>query len=108
MEYGYALKRLAIRAFPRIKHDAREDIIVDQFLQGLVDMDMQRHVSLAHPSSLDQAVSLATEYEVITHSLKTPQFHKLKQVAAVKESGETNNAKTLQMLVGAINKQTRK
>ena len=107
MEYGYALKRLAIRAFPRIKHDAREDIIVDQFLQGLVDMDMRRHVSLAHPSSLDQAVSLATEYEVITQSLKTPQFHKPKQVAAVKESGETNNAKTLQTLVGAINKQTR-
>ena len=61
---------------------------------------------MAHPSRLDQAVSLATEYEVITQSLKTPQFHKPKQVAAVKESGETNNAKTLQTLVGAINKQT--
>ena len=51
MEYGYALKRLAIREFPQIKHNAREDIIVDQFLQGLVDMDMRRQVSLAHPSS---------------------------------------------------------
>ena len=104
MEYGYALKRLAIRGFPRIKHDAHEDIIVDQLLQGLVDMDMRRHVSLAHPSSLDQAVSLATEYEVITQLLKTPQFHKPKQVAAVKESGETNTTKTLQTLIGAINK----
>ena len=104
MEYGYGLKRLAIRAFPQIKHDAHEDIIVDQFLQGLVDMDMRQHVSLAHPSSLDQAVSLATDFEVITQSLKSPQFHKLKQVAAVKESEETDNAKTFQVLVGAITK----
>ena len=34
MEYGYALKRLAIRDFPKITHEAREDLIVDQFLQG--------------------------------------------------------------------------
>ena len=89
MEYGYMLKRIIIRLLARIKHDAHEDIIVDQFLQGLVDMDMPQHVSLAHPSRLDQAISLATEYEVIMQSHKILQFLKPKQLAAVKESGET-------------------
>ena len=29
MEYGYALRRLAIRAFPQIKNEAWEELIVD-------------------------------------------------------------------------------
>ena len=34
MEYGCALRRLAIRAFPKIRYEARDYLIVDQFLQG--------------------------------------------------------------------------
>ena len=96
-------------ALPRIKHDVREDIIVDQFLQGLVDMDMRRQVSLAHPSSLDQAVRQLSYgiwgYHTVASNSAVSQTE---QVAAVKESGETDSAKTLQALVGAKNKQTRK
>ena len=84
-EYGYALRRLAIRAFPQIRHDAQEELIVDQFLQGLVDLDMRHHVSLTHPTKLDQAVSRATEYETVTQSMKDPHMHKSKQIAAVEE-----------------------
>ena len=43
-------------------HEAREDLIVDQFLQGLADTETRRHISLVHPSGVDQAVRLATEY----------------------------------------------
>ena len=85
-EYGYALKRLAIRAFPQIKHEAREELIVDQFLQGLIDLEMRRYVSLTHPTSVDQAVSRATEYETVTQSMKGPHMHKPKQIAAVQEA----------------------
>ena len=85
MEYGYALRRLAIRAFPQIKHEAREELIVDQFLQGLIDLEMRRHVSLTHPTSVDQAVSRATEYETVTQSMKGPPMHKPKQIASVQE-----------------------
>ena len=35
LEFGDALRRLAIRAFPRIAHEAREDMVIDQFLLGL-------------------------------------------------------------------------
>ena len=60
MEYGCTLRRLAIRAFPKIRYEAREDLIVDQFLQSLADTEMRRHVSLAHPSGVEQAISMAT------------------------------------------------
>ena len=66
IEYGYATRRLAIRAFPKIKYDAHEDLIRDQFLQGLTDVEMRWHITLANPSGVDQAVSLATEYYTLT------------------------------------------
>ena len=98
MYYGYALKRLAIRAFPKITHEAREDLIVDQFLQGLADAEMRRHISLTHPSGVDQAVGLATEYETVSQSIRTPQTHKPKQVAAVKGTKESDTSLVLQKL----------
>ena len=99
IEYGYAIRRLAIRAFPKIKHDAREYLIMDQFLQGLTDVEMRRHITLAHPSGVDQAVSLATEYETLTQSMRAPQTHKPKQVAAVQEASTSNAEKLLQTMV---------
>ena len=66
MECGYALKRLAIQAFLNITHEAREDLTVDQFLKGLADAEMRRHISLTHPSGVDQAVGLVTEYETVS------------------------------------------
>ena len=98
MKYGYALKRLAIWAFLKITHEAREDLIVEQFLQGLADAEMMRHISLTHPSGVDQAVGLATEYETVSQSILTPQTHKLKQVAAVKGTKESDTGLVLQKL----------
>ena len=99
IQYGYAIRRLAVRAFPKIKHDACEDLIMDQFLQELTDVEMRRHITLAHPSGLDQAVSLATEYETLTQSMRAPQTHKPKQVAAVQEASNSNAEKLLQTMV---------
>ena len=98
MEYGYALKRLAIRAFLKITHEAREDLIVDQFLQGLADAEMRRHISLTHPSGVDQAVGLATEYETVSQSIRTPQTHEPQQVAAVKGTKESDTGLVLQKM----------
>ena len=71
IELGYALQRLAIRAFPNIAHEAREEMVLDQFLTGLY-AEMQKHVSLAHPAGVDQAITLATEYENICETVKVP------------------------------------
>ena len=58
-EYGYALNRLAYRDMYAV---AREIIIVEQFVIGLGNVDLQRYVQFGHPQTINQAVSLAGEY----------------------------------------------
>ena len=92
LEFGYSLGRLAIRAFPKLDHEARDDLVIDKFLLGLSDAKMQRHVSLVHPGCVDKAITLATEYETIAQSIKSPVPQKPKQVAAVASSSESSGS----------------
>lgn len=62
-DYGYALNRLANRAFPNIPMFSREDLIIDQYISGLGDLEIKKYVQFAHPSTLDKAISLAVEFE---------------------------------------------
>ena len=68
IELGYMLRRLAIRAFPSLSHDAHEAMVLEQVLIGLQDADMRKNVQLAHPKGLDGGVMLATEFENICGS----------------------------------------
>ena len=61
-EYGFALNRLAAKAYCDIPPDSREVVMIEQFISGLGALDLQRHVQFGHPSTLDQAVSLAGEF----------------------------------------------
>ena len=65
LELGYMLRRLAIRAFPGLSHDAHETMVLEQFLMGLQNADMRKHMRLAHPKGMDGVVMLATEFENI-------------------------------------------
>ena len=58
-------KAVQIQAFPKIKHDACENLM-DDFLQEVADVEMRRHITVAYLSGVDQAVSLTTEYETLT------------------------------------------
>ena len=89
IEFGHNPRRLTITAFPRINHVSREELVVDQFLVGLSEVDMRRHVSLSHPAKVDQAITLATEFETVTQSFKSSLAAKPKQVAAVSDAGAT-------------------
>ena len=62
MQFGYAL-RLASKAFPGISLNAQEQWILDQFISGLGNAEIRKHVQFAHPKFLHEAISLATEYE---------------------------------------------
>ena len=62
-EFGFALGRIANRAYPEMSHKDREVLVIDQFVEGLPSRDIKRHVKFGHPISLNQALSLATEFE---------------------------------------------
>ena len=49
-EYGFALNRIASDAYPRMPPEARETIVIDQFVSGLPSKDLRRHVQFHHPS----------------------------------------------------------
>ena len=63
MDYGSDVMRLAQRAYPEFSYDALDQVAREQFISGLSDIEMKRFVDLRGPHSLDEAVSLATQFE---------------------------------------------
>ena len=61
-EFGFALKRLANGAYPDMPSDAKEILIIDQFIHGLSTQELRRHVQFQHPTTLQKAMSLANEF----------------------------------------------
>lgn len=65
VEFGSALIYLGRKAYPDLPVETLEVHLVDQYMMGLGSLDLQKHVQLQHPKSLDQAVNLALEYTAI-------------------------------------------
>ena len=65
-DYGRDLKKLAIKAFPRVAVlGDLDELIIDSFCNGMDDGEMKKHVHFGHPQSLDRAIALAIEYEAL-------------------------------------------
>jgi len=95
LEYGYTLRRLVIRAFPRLTYEGREELVRDQFILGLSDAEMRKHVSLSHPDSLDKAITAATEFEVVCQSTRGQFPSKPKVVSSVQEQSSSLGSEQL-------------
>ena len=52
--------------------DARVVFAIDHFLHGLSSYDMKKHVHFSHPKTLDEAITLAIEYERFESSIEMP------------------------------------
>ena len=63
MDHACTLRRLAMKAYPNFNGEAREELVKDHFVKNLSEPDMRKMVGMAHPKSLEEAISLATEYE---------------------------------------------
>ena len=59
------MKRLADLAFPSIHNDGKEQYAIDQFIHGLSNTELRKHVQLRHPPTLAAAISYAVEFEAI-------------------------------------------
>ena len=65
-EYGRDLKKLALKAFPRVAGlGDLDELIIDSFCNGMADGEMKKHIYFGHPQNLDRAISLAIEYEAM-------------------------------------------
>lgn len=93
-DYGYALKRLATRAFPSIPLGVRESLIIEQYISGLGDAELKRHVQFSHPNTLDKAISLALEYEAFEGSQILPRKPKSEETSSVYSLTKTEDMNT--------------
>ena len=64
-EYGYALRNLANRAYRKIDPEAQEIFLLEQFIGGLCNSELQQHIQFRRPETLNDAMSIAREYEAI-------------------------------------------
>ena len=61
--FGCEVSRLAQKAYTEFPYEALDQVSREQFVRGLSDVDMKRHVDLRNPSSLEEAISLTTQFE---------------------------------------------
>jgi hypothetical protein len=61
-EYGDFVGRLTSNAFPDLSPAGYQDLAKQRFLYGLRDSDVQRQVRWLKPATLEQAISLASDY----------------------------------------------
>ena len=76
MDYGSDVMRLAQRAYPGFSYDALDQVAREQFISGLSDIEMKRFVDLRGPHSLEEAVSLATQFESFELSENSPGLNR--------------------------------
>lgn len=68
-DYGYHLRKIAQKAYPNLTIAQLEVHIIDQFINGLGNHELQKHVQFRHPRTLHEAIGLATEYEALEGSI---------------------------------------
>lgn len=101
MQFGYELRRLAVKAFPKLPLLSREQWVMDQFSNGLLDDDTRMHVQFGHPKTLTEAISLAVEYETFAQSKKS-KASPSKPVAGVHQVEAISGTSEMQTLCAAV------
>ena len=60
---GFNLKKLGQKAYPAMTNDDLEPLIIDQYVNGLSNYELQKHIQFSHPKTLNEAIALATEFQ---------------------------------------------
>ncbi len=85
--YGWALRKLIHKAYPNERLPDRCEC--DYFIRGLPNKELRRHVHLARPQTIEEAIAIATAFEAFDivgedRNLRKPrtdsESHKIRQV----------------------------
>lgn len=103
--YGQTVRRLANRAYPGQTVD--EQILVDLYIKGLPNKDMKRHVYLAKPVTLAQAVNYAVTFEAFDSPLaESNKIHKPKASVNAIKANQTPETPDVSKLTNVFEKMT--
>ena len=92
--FGHALRRLAHQAYRGAVDD---QVLIGLYIRGLRDVGMRRHVHLSRPSTLTEAMSLASNFEVFEEGAGEGEgvsSNKPKKPFVKKVKAEQNNSKS--------------
>ena len=64
VDFGHELNRLCKKAFPKMERMSREQFVLEHFKQAL-DTDLRKHVQFQHPTTLEEAIVAAIEFEAM-------------------------------------------
>ncbi len=107
-EFANVLHTLAGKAYPLKQLAELDEVLLDQFVEGLDDTRLQEHILLSHPRTLGEAVRTATEFESIRNA--RAKWAGKPQVAAVRvkegSAGESAAAAEMGQLEAKLQKLT--
>lgn len=97
-EFGNALRRLIIRAYPAADNDTRDLFARDHFIEHVGNGDLRINLRSAKPSTLENAINLAAELELI-RSLEHNQVPDTRVRGVVEIPGQD---KQMELLLGVV------
>ena len=102
--FGQNLRRLASKAYAD-KVDDR--ILLSLFIKGLPDKGMQKHVHFSKPSTLADAICLASEYECFDRPSETKASSKMHKprdtmISPVEQTSKSEDSRTDKALTGTL------
>ena len=91
MEFCGALRGMADKAFPAWPAEQLQDLLRNQFIQGVLSSSVQLALMKEEPKTLDDALKLACKHEMVETAQKHLQMLRQKEVVASTE-GESSNS----------------
>ena len=91
MEFCGALRGMADKAFPAWPAEQLQDLLRNQFIQGVLSSSVQLALMKEEPKTLDDALKLACKHEMVEIAQKHLQMLRQKEVVASTE-GESSNS----------------
>eukprot|EP00731_Ephydatia_muelleri_P026537 Em0018g637a len=91
MEFCGALRGMADKAFPAWPAEQLQDLLRNQFIQGVLSSSVQLALMKEEPKTLDDALKLACKHEMVETAQKHLQMLQQKEVVASTE-GESSNS----------------
>ncbi|CAG2223335.1 unnamed protein product [Mytilus edulis] len=67
-ELGSDIRRLANLSYPTAPNDVRETLAKEQFIDGLMSVDMRLRIKQARPADLNDAIRHAVELKLLIRS----------------------------------------
>jgi len=102
--YSHAIRRLATKAYPGQLLD--DKILVGMFIKGLPTQAMKRHVYLAKPSTLAEAINCAVVYEAFdkpSNTENSDRYRKPANAGAYEKIASVQNSTAQNSVVGRQN-----